>query len=179
MNPEMKKNKSLKIFAALIPLFLIGIMVYLFFSFREKKEKIAALKNVPTFNLKTINGSSFTQQNLANDQIKVIVYFSPSCHFCQAEVEELSRSYEDYQNIQWIWVASEPLNEIKGFAEQHRLNNQNNIIWCHDEMAILYRKTGMNSVPYFLVYDKENHLIKRNSGAIKLEKLINTSNENK
>lgn len=174
----MKKNKSLKIFATLIPLFLIGIMVYLFSSFRKKKEKIEALKNVPSFSLTTIGGTIFTSANLDNNKIKILVYFSPSCHFCQAEVEELSRSYEYYQNIQWIWVASEPLNEIKGFAEQYKLNNQNNIIWCHDEMAILYRKLAMNSIPYFLVYDKNNHLIKRNSGAIKLEKLINTSDEN-
>ncbi|UCA58275.1 redoxin domain-containing protein [Chryseobacterium rhizoplanae] len=175
----MKKNKSLKIFATLIPLFLIGIMVYLFFSFQKKKEKIEALKNVPSFSLTTIGGTLFTSTNLDNNKIKILVYFSPSCHFCQAEAEELSKSYEDYHNIQWIWVASEPLNEIKEFAEQHKLNNQNNIIWCHDEMATLYRKLAMNSIPYFLVYDKNNYLIKRNSGAIKLEKLINTSDENK
>lgn len=175
----MKKNKSLKIFAILIPVFLIGIMVYLFSNFREKKEKIAALKSIPSFSLTTIKGNSFTQQNLADNYIKVIVYFNPSCHFCQAEAEELSKSYQDYQNIQWIWVASEPLNEIQEFAQQHKLSNQNNIIWCHDKMATLYRKLAMNSIPYFLVYDKDNHLIKRNSGAIKLEKLINTADESK
>jgi len=175
----MKNKKILKILAIFIPIILIGIITYLFFNFQKKKEKIAALKNVPTFNLKTINGSFFTQDNLANNETKVIVYFSPSCHFCQAEAEELSKSYQDYQNIQWIWVASEPLNEIKEFAQQYKLSNQNNIIWCHDKMATLYRKLAMNSIPYFLVYDKNNHLIKRNSGAIKLEKLINTADENK
>ncbi|SIQ76865.1 peroxiredoxin family protein [Chryseobacterium sp. RU33C] len=175
----MKNNKLLKISAVVIPMVLVGIMVYLFLSFQKRKEKTEALKNVPVFSLTTINGSSFTQHNLANDKIKVIVYFSPGCHFCQAEAEELSKNYQDYQNIQWIWVASEPLNEIKGFAQQHNLSNQNNIIWCHDKMAALYRKLAMNSIPYFLVYNKNNHLIKRNSGVIKLEKLINAADENK
>lgn len=175
----MKNNKLLKILAVSIPVLLFGIMLYLFLNFQKKKEKITALKNVPTFNLKTINGSSFTQNNLANNETKVIIYFSPSCHFCQAEAEELSKSYQNYQNIQWIWIASESLNEINEFAQQYKLSNQNNIIWCHDKMATLYRKLAMNSIPYFLVYDKNNHLIKRNSGAIKLEKLINTADENK
>ena len=173
------EKKLLKISAVTFPVVLTAIIVYLFLNFQKKKEKIEALKNAPTFSLKTINGNSFTQQNLADDQTKIIVYFSPSCHFCQAEAEELSKNIQSTKNIQWIWVASEPLNEIKAFAVKYSLDKQSNIFWCHDEMAILYRKLGMNSVPYFLVYDKNNHLLKRNSGAIKLEKLINTIDERK
>ncbi|MCT2407385.1 redoxin domain-containing protein [Chryseobacterium antibioticum] len=175
----MKNNKFLKASAIIFPILLIGIMVYLFLNFQKKKKKIDALKNIPSFSLKTINGNSFTQHNLASEQTKVIIYFSPSCHFCQAEADELSKSYHTYKNIQWIWVASEPLEEIKQFAVKYKLDNQMNIYWCHDEMAALYQKLGMNSVPYFLVYDNNNHLIKRNSGAIKLEKIINNFDERK
>lgn len=175
----MKNNKFLKISAVSTSVLLIGIMFYLFLNLQKKKEKVTALKNVPTFNLTTVDGNSFTQQNLGNDQTKIIVYFSPSCHFCQAEAEELSKRYQNYQNIQWIWVASEPLDEIKKFAQQYQLDKKDNIFWTHDEMAVFYQKLGMSSVPYFLVYDKNNHLIKRNSGAIKLEKLTNIFDERK
>ncbi|MDQ0065167.1 TlpA family protein disulfide reductase [Chryseobacterium lathyri] len=175
----MKNNKLLKISAVIFPILLIGIMAYLFLNFQKKKEKIDALKNVPAFSLTTIDGNSFNQYNLASGQTKVIIYFNPGCHFCQAEADELSKNYHIYKNIQWIWVASEPLNEIKEFAEKYNLNNYNNIFWCHDEMATLYQKLAMNSVPYFLVYDKNNHLIRRNSGAIKLEKIITNPDERK
>ncbi|REC77110.1 hypothetical protein DRF60_11865 [Chryseobacterium elymi] len=175
----MKNNKLLKISAVIFPILLIGLMAYLFFNFQKRKEKIDALKNIPSFSLTTIDGNSFTQHNLVNEQTKVIIYFNPSCHFCQAEADELSKSYNTYKNIQWIWVASEPLEEIKQFAAKYKLDKQMNIYWCHDEMATLYQKLGMNSVPYFLVYDNNNHLIKRNSGAIKLEKIINNFDERK
>ncbi|WP_185117636.1 TlpA family protein disulfide reductase [Chryseobacterium sp. PMSZPI] len=175
----MKNKKKLKILAILISITLVGIITYLFLNFQKKKEKIEALKKVPSLSLTTIGGTLFTSTNLDNNKIKILVYFSPSCHFCQAETEELSKSYPDYKNIQWIWVASESLNEIKEFAQQYNLSNQKNIIWCHDEKAILYQKLAMNSIPYFLVYDKNNNLIRRNSGAIKLNKLINTADENK
>lgn len=175
----MKNNKFLKASAVIFPILLIGIMVYLFLNFQKKKEKIDALKNIPSFSLKTIDGNDFTQNNMANEQIKVLIYFSPGCHFCQAEADELSKSYHTYKNIQWIWVASEPLHEIKEFAIKYKLDKQMNVYWCHDEMAVLYQKSGMNSVPYFLVYDKNNHLINRNSGVIKLEKIINNSDEGK
>ncbi|ASW73120.1 hypothetical protein IQ37_13770 [Chryseobacterium piperi] len=175
----MKNRKLLKTAAIILPFLLIGVIVYLFVNFQKKKEKIDALKNVPTFHLQTIDGNSFTQYNLANDQVKIIVYFSPSCHFCQAEAEELSKNNHDYQNIQWIWIASEPLEDIKQFAQKYNMDKEPNIHWCHDEMARLYQKLGMNSVPYFLVYDKNNRLIKRNSGAIKLDKLLENFDERK
>lgn len=166
------KNKNLKIFAILIPVLLIGIIIYLFFNVQDKKGKIKALENIPSFKLQTIEGNIFTSKNLVNESIKVIVYFSPDCHFCRAEAEELSKTYQNYKNIQWIWVASESLSTIKDFAKKYKLDKQSNIFWCQDEMALFYRKSGMKSVPYFLIYDKGNHLIKRNSGAIKLEKFL-------
>lgn len=175
----MKSNKLLKISAVAILILLIGLITYLFLNFLKKKEKVEALKNIPSFSLKTIDGKYLTQQNLVNEQTKVIIYFNPDCHFCQAEAEDLSANYKNYKNIQWIWVASEPLHEIKQFAVKYKLDKQTNIYWCHDEMATLYQKLGMNSIPYFLVYDKNNHLIKRNSGAIKLEKIINNFDERK
>jgi len=171
------KNRSLKIFAIFIPVFVMGILVYLFFNFQEKKEKIKQLENIPSFTLKTIDGSSFTSQDLNNKNHKVIIYFSPDCHFCQAEAEELNVMYKNYENTQWIWIASEPLKQIKTFAKKYKLHNYKNIHWCYDDKASFYRRFQMKSVPYFLVYDENNHLINRNSGAIKLTKLLSNFDE--
>lgn len=172
-------KKILKTAAVLIPIVLIGVFIQLFLNFQYKKEKIEALKNIPAFNLQTISGTLLTSDNLDNNTLKIIIYFSTACHFCSAEAEELSKVHGNYGNVQWIWVASEPLEEIKDFAAKYALDHQHNIFWCHDDKATLYRKMAMSSVPYFLVYDKNNHLLKRNSGAIKLENLINTIDEKK
>lgn len=171
------KNKSLKIFAILIPFFLIGMLVYLFFNFQEKKEKIKQLENIPSFSLKTINGIYLKSQKLKNKNNKVIIYFSPDCQFCQSEAAELSTMYRDYKNTEWIWIASEPLEQIKRFAEKYKLHNSQNIHWCYDDKANFYRNFQMKSVPYFLVYDENNRLINKKSGAIKLQKLLENTNE--
>ena len=171
------KNRKLKIFAILVSVFMIGVIVYLFFTLQEKKTKIKRLENIPAFTLKTIKGDFFTSQNLKSKNRKVIVYFSPDCHFCQAEAEELSKVHKNYENTEWIWIASEPLEQIKVFAEKYKLDNYQNIHWCYDNKANFYRSFQMKSVPYFLVYDENNRLINRNSGAIKLTKLLENTNE--
>ncbi|WP_164463963.1 TlpA family protein disulfide reductase [Chryseobacterium sp. G0186] len=168
----MKNRTILKIAAVIIPVISISIIIGLLLNFRKKKEKTEALKNIPTFSLTKIDNTLFNSQSLVNTQTKVFIYFSPSCHYCQAEAEDLSKTYHLYQNIQWIWVASEPIREIKEFAHQYNLDKRSNIHWCHDERAAFYQKLGMSTIPYFLVYNQNNHLIKRNSGAIKLEKLL-------
>lgn len=170
------KNNRLKILAIAIPVLVIGVIAYLFFNLQQKKERVKILETIPEFNLKTIDGSLLTSENLKNTT-KVIVYFSPDCHFCQGEAEELYENINKYNDIQWVWVASEPANEIKKFAEKYHLDKNDNIHWCYDDNASFYRKYQMKSVPYFLVYDENNKLIKRNSGAIKLEKLFENSNE--
>lgn len=175
----MKKNRSLKIFAILIPVLLIGIMIYFFNSYRTKKASAAQLKNIPAFSLKTIKGEIFTTNDLMTDRKKVLVYFSPNCHYCEGEAEELSKIYAKYPDIQWVWIASEPLEQIKTFAEKYQLNKQENIHWCQDEMATLYQKFAMSSVPFFLAYDKNNKQVFRNKGAVKLEIILKSFDEGK
>jgi len=173
----MKKNKSLKVFAILIPVLLIGVMLYFFNSFKTKKATADKLKAIPAFSLKTIKGEIFTTETLTKNRYKILVYFSPNCHYCEEEAEELSKIYTKYPDVQWIWIASEPIEQIKTFAEKYQLDREENIHWCQDEMARLYQKFAMSSVPFFLAYDKNNKLVFRNKGAIKLEKVLNSFDE--
>ena len=172
-------KKYLKFIAITIPVLLIGVMVYFFINVQKKKARLETLKNIPAFTLKTIDGKSFSTEGLAENRNKILVYFSPECEYCQAEAKELSEIYTKYPNVQWVFIASEPVDEIKKFAKNYHLDKQENIHWCHDEMARLYTKFDMNSIPYFLAYNKDNKLVFRNKGAIKLEKILEKFDEGK
>ncbi|MDV3712259.1 hypothetical protein CMU40_04770 [Elizabethkingia anophelis] len=174
----MKRNKTLKILAIAIPIILISLMVYLFINFKKKKEKIESLNQIPSFTVTDVNKNIITQDRLLKGN-KVLVYFSPSCHFCQVEAEELSKVNSKYPNIQWLFIASESLDEIKTFAKQYNLNDKENILWARDYQAKVYQAFGMSSIPYFLAYDSNNKLVFSNAGAIKIEKIIEHFNEKK
>ncbi|MDV3577705.1 hypothetical protein CMU79_07080 [Elizabethkingia anophelis] len=174
----MKKNKALKVLAITIPILLISLMIYLFNTFQKKKDKIDELQQIPSFTVTDINRKIITRNNLPKGN-KILVYFSPTCHFCQAEVEELSKINSKYPNIQWLFIASEPLDEIRTFAKQYKLNDKGNVLWAKDDQAKAYQTFGMTNVPYFLAYDSNNKLVFRNAGAIKIEKIIEHFNEKK
>ncbi|MBP7172942.1 MAG: redoxin domain-containing protein [Cloacibacterium sp.] len=167
----MKSKNTLKILAVIIPVLLIGTMVYLFFNFQKKKEKIEGLKNIPTFSVKDINGNSVTQNEIPKGN-KVLVYFNPECEYCQAEMEELSQINEKHKDINWIMFTDKPLEEIRRFAGNYKLDKAENIKWCNDPKSEVYLKFAMTGIPYFLGYNSENKLVHRSTGATKIEKVL-------
>ena len=172
----MKNKKPLKIVAVLIPILAIGILFYLFSNFQKKKSKVEALKNIPAFSVKDINGNSVTNNTLPEGN-KILVYFNPDCEYCQAEIDELSKINENHKDINWIMFTDKPLIEIKKFAEKYRLEKTKNIHWCNDPKSEVYMKFAMTGIPYFLGYNAENKLVHRSTGAIKIEKVLSDFNE--
>ena len=165
------KNQTVQIPAIIIPLVLIGVMVYLFTNYQNKKAKVEALQIIPVFSVKDINGKTVTNSDLQEGN-KLLVYFNPECHFCQAEMQELSSINNKHLDIQWIMFSSQIIAEIKNFATKYNLQNAENIKWCTDPKAEVYTKFAMTGIPYFLGYNKENKLVHRSTGAIKVEKVL-------
>lgn len=172
----MKNKRSLKIAAVLIPVLVIGILIYLFSNFQKKKSKVEALKNIPTFSVKDINGNSVANNTLPEGN-KVLVYFNPECEYCQAEMDELSKINEKHQDINWIMFTDKPVIEIKQFAQKYKLDKAENIKWCNDPKSEVYLKFAMTGIPYFLGYNSDNKLVHRSTGAIKIEKVLSDFNE--
>lgn len=172
----MKNKKSLKIVAILLPIVSIVFLVYLFFNFQKKKEKVDALKNMPSFSVKDINGNAVTNANLPVGN-KILVYFNPECEYCQAEMDELSKINEKHKDTNWIMFTDKPLAEIRKFAEKYNLDKAENIKWCNDPKSEVYLKFAMTGIPYFLAYDSRNQLFHRSTGAIKIEKVLASFNE--
>ncbi|WP_374443495.1 TlpA family protein disulfide reductase [Epilithonimonas sp.] len=167
----MTNKKKLKIAAIAIPLLMIGIMIYLFFNFQKKKQKVEALKNIPAFSVKDISGKSIRNSNLPEGN-KVLVYFNPDCEYCQAEMNELSEINDKHPDINWIMFTDKPLSEIRAFAKKYKLDAVTNIHWCNDPKSEVYLKFSMTGIPYFLGYNSGNKLVHRSTGAIKIEKVL-------
>ncbi|WP_168186892.1 TlpA disulfide reductase family protein [Elizabethkingia sp. JS20170427COW] len=167
----MKNKKLLGISAILIPVVLIGILIYLYAGLQKKKEKIEALNKIPTFSVQDINGATVTEKNIPEGN-KVLVYFNSECGYCQMEMQELSQINEKHQDINWIMFTDKPLKEIQQFAEKYHLDKVKNVKWCNDPKSEVYLKFAMTGIPYFLGYNAENKLVHRSTGATKIEKIL-------
>jgi len=166
-------KKKIKI---IISIFLIGIIGYLGFSIgsklNHKKEVAERIKTIPKFSFKKLNGEAFTQKELNTTLPKLFIYFNSECEFCQGEAEQIQKNITQLQPIQIVMVSHESSEGIKNFAEKYHLINQKNILFLEDSTLLFSELFNAKSIPFLVLYSKNNQLIQKFKGATKIENVI-------
>jgi hypothetical protein len=80
--------------------------------------------------------------------------------------------------VQFILVSTEPIETIKLFSEQYNLNNQQNIAFLYDNSDIFSSRFDANSIPYLIIYDQNQKLIKKNKGQLNAKGILRVLEEN-
>lgn len=160
---------------------IVGILAYLGYSIvaktNQKKVIAKQLQLIPEFELLTLHGELFTNKNLRPNLNTVFIYFNSECDFCQHEAKDISNTIERFKNTQFIFVSVEPIEVIQNFAEQYNLNNQSNITFLHDNLDIFHNRFGATSIPYILIYNKNQELIKKHKGQLNAKGILNAINQ--
>ena len=166
----MKKNIKL-----IIAIVLISIISFLGYSISKKisykKEVTERIKTIPKFSFLSLNNVDFTQNNLAINNNKLFVYFNSECEYCQSEATQISQNLEEFKETQLIFISFEPLEGIKEFAKTYNLLDKENVIFLHDSKLEFSEIFDAKSIPFLLLYSKDNKLIEKYKGATKIENI--------
>ena len=161
---------------------IIGLLVYLGYNIITKaKEKNAAAKQIltiPKFELKTLDNVSFTNENLKPNTSTVFIYFNSECDFCHHEAESINQNLKKFKNVQLVFVSTESIEILKQFSEKYNLNNHPKINFLYDNNYSFSSKFNAFSIPYILIYNKNNELIKKNNGQLNANGILRVLNEN-
>ena len=168
----------LKIGIIAIVLFVLGYLGYKVGNKMQQKKDVAErLETIPSFGFQALDGSVFTKSNLKVNSPTVLIYFNSSCDLCQYEAQSISDNLRQFKNVQFVFVSTEPISIIQEFAEQYQLNNQQNITFLHDNLSIFSSQLGTNSIPYLLIYDKDQKLIKKHKGQLNAKGILRILNK--
>ncbi len=172
-------KKYLKI---LIPIFALSLLGYLGYNvvakMQYKNEVAKTLQTIPNFSFKTLQNTDFTNTNLKPNTPTVFIYFNSECDFCHHEAQSISEHIEQFKSIQLLFVSTEKMETIKAFAETYNLLTQQNTTFLHDNNNTFSNRFDANSIPFLLIYNSKQELIKKHKGQLKPEailKLINTA----
>ena len=172
----MNKN-SLKIVLFLIILSLISYLVYNVVSKTQKKHIITnRIKTIPEFDFTTLDKTKFKKGDLKPNITTVFLYFNSECDYCQYEAQSISNNIDKFKNIQLIFVSTEPIEKIKTFSDQYNLNNKPHITFLYDGTDNFSSQFNATSIPFTLIYDENQNLIKAHKGqlnAIGILQIIN------
>lgn len=171
----MKKN--LKIVIAVLLISIIGFLGFKISSqLQHKKEVAERIRLIPNFSFNTLDGNTFTKKNISDKVPKLFVYFNSDCDYCHSEAQQIQENLEKLKDIQLLFVSFEPADSIKVFAEKYQLLNKENITFLEDEKMIFSNLFDAKSIPFMLLYSKENQLIKKFKGATKIENVLKALN---
>lgn len=171
--------KKKKIFFGLLLFSLIFYLGYnIIIKSKEKKEIAKQIQTIPKFELKTLDSIPFTNSNLKSELNTIFIYFNSECDFCQREAKSISQNFYQFKNVQFVFVSFEQKEVIKKFAELYKLDNQENVIFLEDEKGEFSKTFNANSIPYILIYNQNNELIKKHKGQLNANGILRVLNQN-
>lgn len=174
----MQKKKILLI----VIIAIISLISYLSYNVitkaKQKSEIAKQIQTVPEFELQTLDNITFTNANLKPNLNTIFIYFNSECDFCQHEAKSINDNLNDFKNVQFIFVSTEDIATIKQFSKEHKLNNKPNITFLYDNSSHFATQFNAQSIPYILIYNQNNQLIKKQNGQLNANGILRALNQN-
>lgn len=173
------KKKKIGIIIIISITSLLSYLSYNITTKAKKETKIAKqLQKIPKFELKTLNNILFSNANLKQGIPTIFIYFNSDCDFCHHEAESISQNLSKFKNVQFVFVSFEQTEAIKKFSELHKLNNQENIFFLEDNRGEFSIQFNANSIPYILIYNQNNQLVKKHKGQLNANGILRALYQN-
>ena len=173
----MPRNDIMKkYFKILLPiLFLAGLafLGYQIISKIQYKNQVAInIKTIPKFEYQNIKGGNFNNSNLAANTPTVFLYFNTECEFCNEEAKMIQDNIQKFENCQLVFISFEKPEAIISFSKFHKLNTHDNVYLLCDSKASFATTFDVKSLPCLVLYDKNQQLIEKIKGQMKVSTLL-------
>lgn len=157
--------------------FFIVVLCLFFLGYRGiqkqnnwKRIEIESQK-MPKFNLFNLKGEQFSYKtNLLKS--KIILYFNPECEHCEYEIKQILSKISMFKNTDIILISPVKLKLLNEFNKKYKLNLIDNILVLWDKKDLFQNLFGKAIFPTIIIYDRSNHLIKKQLGELNLDYII-------
>lgn len=129
-------------------------------------------KPMPEFRL--LMNDSVTYLNTASiptGKPVVLLYFSPNCPYCRAEINGILKNIESLKDIRFYFFATWPVKEIKAFSTYYHLDKYPNIEIGQDCKGFFLNHFKVTRVPYTAIFKKDKRLNEVFMGKVEPEQI--------
>lgn len=137
------------------------------------EDRVKEKEKMPKFTYYTLAGKKYSNNDLANNQNYLFVYFNPLCELCKEEVEDILENIEDLEEVQVLLVSPSQLSEIEVFKEYFKLSDYKQITILHDAEDRFYLEFGAIGYPNMYLYNNKQELVQYFDHAIGFHEIRN------
>lgn len=159
-----------------IPVLVILAAVFLGYkiwaTIQHMEEVTITSQNLPSVALRNIDGTIlFTDSLKESKDLLVLNYFNPDCDHCKNMVQELFRERSLLENVRWLMVTTNTVENTQRFADSMNIAQLPNVTVLNDTTSFISKTFGAVSVPSFYVYRKGT-LIRKHTGECSIAYLV-------
>ncbi|MFC5625163.1 peroxiredoxin family protein [Algoriphagus winogradskyi] len=137
----------------------------------EKKVLAEIHQSIPSIEFSSLDEKSVNLSTLIGRSLSLVVYFNSTCPLCQSEAELLVTHFQDRENLDFIFIFSEPVAEIRGFKESNHLEKLENVVFLSDTLFQFAHAFKLPGTPATFLYDTEGKLVKEFMGTFNMQEL--------
>lgn len=126
---------------------------------------------LPPFSIVSLDSSAFARENIKKNSESIIMYFNPGCDHCRHQTDSLIANMDRFKDVQIVMATYQPLEDIKAFADEYKLENYSNIHIGRDTKYFLQPFFKIMNLPFMALYDKKGKLLTTFEGTTPVEKL--------
>ncbi|WP_157909208.1 TlpA family protein disulfide reductase [Capnocytophaga stomatis] len=169
----MNKKSIIKKVISLLVICFLGVMSYKMYQKMSHKKQVAQqIAMLPAFSFTDLEGNTFTNSDLKKNLATIFVYFNSECDYCLHEAQSIRENLSQFDEVHFVFVSIEPIENIKKFAQEQQLLGVENVTFLQDASFVFSQKFDANSIPYLLIYNKSKKLIYKHKGQIKAETIL-------
>ena len=119
-----------------------------------------ATAQIPTFQMKLSNGTTFSSSQVSKQKPLLIIYFAPDCEHCQVLMNELFKKIADFKSAQILMVTFQPLTEVTWFEKKYQTAKYSNIKVGTEVPAFFFKnKYQLEHTPFTALFSKTGKLV--------------------
>ena len=127
---------------------------------------------LPPFVITSLDSTNFVKADMKKNTESIIMYFNPGCDHCRHQTDSLIAHMDKFKNVQIVMATYQPLEDIKVFADEYKLQNYPNIRIGRDGKYFLQPFYKILNLPFLALYDKKGKLLTTFEGTTPVEKLL-------
>jgi hypothetical protein len=130
-------------------------------------------KQLPAFQiLMTDSSRSFNTYNIRKGKPSVLILFSPDCSHCEELTAMIRDSLQAFKEVNIVMATPFPLDQIKRFIAQTKLNQVSQITIGKDVTFFFWSFFQADTVPFIAVYDKNKTFVTTITRLKKIDELL-------
>ncbi len=158
----------------LVTLFLLSGLILT----QDIKAQNGPVKKIPEFTFLTLNGQSFTRNQLKENKKLIIVFLDITCDHCQKEIALIGDHVNEFKNSEFYLVSLNDVNGIKKFMGTYgkKLNGRSNVTVLRDFQNQFIARFKPVQFPALYVFRPDFTLVKyfgQNSDVKEIIKTVN------